>query len=157
MPAKHERLKQLQAFEYYYSLGPKRTLKDVAAKFGYSIPTVSSWSATFDWKNRVTERDKEVIQKQVEETDRQIWDDLREYRQIIKDTIDLYSAKLKINKIPTPTILDVVRLMNLDLNVSGVLDHGTINKIIGEDASNGNGGVNIYLDVNVPKEDDEDT
>lgn len=44
---------QKKAFEYYISLGPTRTLKDVADKFGYSKQTIYNWSSRFNWKERV--------------------------------------------------------------------------------------------------------
>jgi len=51
---------QRKAFEYYYSLGDKRTYLQVAKKFGISIQSVKLWGRRFSWKKRLSEREVEV-------------------------------------------------------------------------------------------------
>ena len=38
-----EKLKHKEAFEYYYSLGDKRTLKKVSLQYTCSVPGVKKW------------------------------------------------------------------------------------------------------------------
>jgi transposase len=49
-----------KAFEYYYSLGEKRSYKDVAKHFGYSIQSLKLWGREFAWKRKLKEREGEV-------------------------------------------------------------------------------------------------
>ena len=59
----HER-----AFEYYYALGEKRSYGKVAEKFGASLSAVKLWGKSFRWKQRVRERDLEVVRQMASRT-----------------------------------------------------------------------------------------
>ena len=49
-----------KAFEYYYTLGESRSLPKVAARLGVSLASVKLWSRSFDWHQRLNDRDAEV-------------------------------------------------------------------------------------------------
>ncbi|MCP4582097.1 MAG: hypothetical protein GY839_10795 [candidate division Zixibacteria bacterium] len=49
-----------KAFEYYYSLGEKRSHQKVATKMKVSLSSVKLWGAQFNWKGRVQQREAEV-------------------------------------------------------------------------------------------------
>jgi transposase len=49
-----------KAFEYYYSLGEKRTYQAVAKHFGFSVQSVKLWGREFAWKRKLKEREGEV-------------------------------------------------------------------------------------------------
>jgi len=51
------------AFELYYSLGAGRSYKRVANKVGVSPSTVKLWSRSFDWRQRIRERDANVARQ----------------------------------------------------------------------------------------------
>jgi hypothetical protein len=55
-----ETLKHTQAFEYYYSLGEKRSLPQVARKFTISETSVKKWSQAFSWQDKLQCRDERV-------------------------------------------------------------------------------------------------
>ena len=54
----HER-----AFEYYYSLGEKRSYERVAKEFNVSPSTVKLWGKSLRWKERLKERDLQVARE----------------------------------------------------------------------------------------------
>lgn len=54
-----ETLRHSEAFEYYYALGNKRNLLQVAKHFVVAIQTANSWSRKFSWQERVRLRDTE--------------------------------------------------------------------------------------------------
>jgi len=58
-----------QAFAHYCGLGKDRTYRAVAQRFAVSLITVERWGASFDWKRRLREQEKE-LQTAVEASDR---------------------------------------------------------------------------------------
>jgi transposase len=55
-----EKASQKQAFEAYYSLGPKRKYKNVAERYGVSVSTIKNWARHFGWQERVEQRETEI-------------------------------------------------------------------------------------------------
>lgn len=55
---KTERPHHLRAFEIYCGLGDKRSFAKVAAEMSVNIHTAKLWSASFNWKRRIAEREK---------------------------------------------------------------------------------------------------
>ena len=54
---------QQKAFEHYYSLGEHRSYRKVAAEFGVAESTVKLWGKSFRWKERIQERDLQVVRE----------------------------------------------------------------------------------------------
>jgi len=54
---------QKKAFEHYYSLGEHRSYAKVAAEFGVGESTVKLWGKSFRWKERIQERDLQVVRE----------------------------------------------------------------------------------------------
>ncbi len=52
-----------KAFEYYYSLGEKRSYEKVAREFSVSPSTVKLWGKSLRWKQRLKERDLQVARE----------------------------------------------------------------------------------------------
>jgi len=84
-----ETAKQLDAFEYYYSLGEKRTLITVAHQFNVSERTAFRWSSDFNWQSRVVERDKEINEKVQQRTNNLIFKTKAQYRQEIEENLKI--------------------------------------------------------------------
>jgi len=61
--AKTEQEHHRKAFELYFSLGPKRSYKEVAQQMSVSPSAVKLWSKSFDWQKRLGERDAEVARR----------------------------------------------------------------------------------------------
>ena len=57
-----------RAFEFYYSLGYKRTYKAVAAEFGVCVSTIKNWSHWFRWQDRLADREAEIIRQMADKT-----------------------------------------------------------------------------------------
>ena len=55
-----EELRHREAFEYYYSLGDTRTLPQVSQKFKVSLTSIKRWSGSFNWQDRIIQRDIEI-------------------------------------------------------------------------------------------------
>lgn len=53
----------LEAFEYYYSLGDKRSKQVVANKFERSLQTIRNWEKEFSWEDKIIKRDVENAKK----------------------------------------------------------------------------------------------
>ena len=51
----HER-----AFEHYFALGERRSYERVAAEFSVGSSTVKLWARSFNWQERMRERDLEI-------------------------------------------------------------------------------------------------
>lgn len=56
-----EKGKHLQAFEYFYGMGIKRTLKKLSDELDIPIATLKRWARDFNWNARVDRRDREVV------------------------------------------------------------------------------------------------
>lgn len=55
-----ETLRHREAWEYYYGLGDSRSLMQVASRFNVSVQAVVNWSKSFNWMDKVKERDARV-------------------------------------------------------------------------------------------------
>lgn len=62
-PPRIESGKHLEAFEYYFSLGDKRSHDTVADHFKISKRAVHEWSRTWNWTKRVVDREHRVAAK----------------------------------------------------------------------------------------------
>ena len=93
-----ERPKHIEAFEYYYSLGNKRTLKKVSEKYSCSIPNIKKWSRAFNWQERVKLRDiensKALENKLKPKTNKIIVNTKADYRAEIKSQLNILKALL---------------------------------------------------------------
>jgi hypothetical protein len=65
-PTKTERGTPRGAFEFYYSMGYKRTYHRVATQYQVSLSTIKNWARAFDWKVKVEDRDSEISRSPAE-------------------------------------------------------------------------------------------
>jgi len=68
---KKETPRHIKAFEYYYSLGDKRSIGKVARRFKVSYQGARKWGVSFNWQLRIAERDSKFraeIEKASDET-----------------------------------------------------------------------------------------
>lgn len=154
MAVVNETLKQIKAFEYYYKLGEKRNAKKVADKFKVSVSAVYTWSKTFNWKERVIERDKDNAKWLIEKTNSTVVQDLVEFKRIIKDSISRYADKLGKGKVDITTS-DLIRLMSMYNEILEILDDGTITELKTSNSDDNSSGVvivNTLLNVEESEE-----
>lgn len=129
MAKPRESSKHLDAFELYYTLGDNRSYAKVAEQFKVSIGTVNRWASKYSWQRRVVERDHKIALQLQRETDKQILEDKKIYRKLIRASLQSYMDNLKNNKINVNNIKDFVRLANLDIKFMESLDKGTANDV----------------------------
>jgi len=55
--------RQQEAFEFYYGLGNKRSLQQVAKRFTVSETSARKWSAKNEWQKKIAERNSSVTGK----------------------------------------------------------------------------------------------
>jgi len=59
---------QKKAFERYYELGEKRSYEKVADELGVAVSTVKLWGKSFNWTERVQDRDLQVTREVADRT-----------------------------------------------------------------------------------------
>lgn len=116
---KVETLRHKEAFEYYYSLGEKRNLIDVAEHVGVSKTAAEGWSSDFGWRDRVVQRDIDNAKKLEKKTNKAVIDEKAKYRQIIKAGIAAWVNRFQNGEIELKTVKDLECLVKLDLLLLG--------------------------------------
>ena len=114
-----EKLKHKEAFEYYYSLGDKRTLKKVSLQYTCSVPGVKKWSKAFNWQDRIELRDMNNGKKLEAKTDKAVVNSKADYRALIKKVVEEFKQKLKDKKIIISKPGDLAKMAKLDLLMMG--------------------------------------
>ena len=114
-----ETLRHKEAFEYYYSLGEKRSFKLVEGQFKVSNMSVARWSKFFNWQDRIVQRDIENGKELSKKVNSNIVNSKADYRALIRQTVELYKQKLNDGKIIINRPQDLETLVKLDLNLMG--------------------------------------
>jgi len=114
-----ETLKHVEAFNYYYSLGTKRSFKLVQREFNVSNNTVARWSKAFHWQDRIKERDRENAEKLKAKVDKAIVQSKKDYRELIGRAVKEFARKLEAGEIQIRKVDDLVALAKLDLLLAG--------------------------------------
>ena len=144
-----ETLRHQQAFEYYYMLGPERSLGKVASQFNISRPTATMWSQKLNWDQRIIERDNKNMQVIREKNDEDVVNQMEAYRKIIKASVSDYIKRLKDGKVKIDTVNDFAKLVKLDMELTGY-----IQQIINTDENNITEDDNIIFEFNGGDEDE---
>lgn len=118
----HETLKHQQAFEYYYMLGPERSLGKVASRFDVSRPTVTVWAQKLNWDQRIIDRDNKNMQTIRERNDEDVVESMESYRKIIRASVGDYIKRLKDGKVKIDTVKDFAQLVKLDMELCGYVE-----------------------------------
>ena len=156
---KVETLRHTEAYDYYYSLGEKRSYPKVALKFTVSRTSIKKWAKNFNWQKRVEQRDIENAKSIEKKTNKIIVNSKADYRAEIKTQLGILKAILNkvIKDIKKEKIIDInniddlkdvissyEKLCKLDLNLMGkAIDNEAI-KIVFE-----------IIDAKSPKNDKE--
>lgn len=111
---------QKRAFEMYYGLGDKRSLKAVAETIGRTERTVAGWSRSFNWVARVTQRNIENAKnKQEEAINTQLTDVRTRYKVVINNLMAELSQRVVKGEFKVKNITDFEKLVKLDLLLMG--------------------------------------
>ena len=111
---------QRKAFELYYGLGDKRSLRAVAETIGRTERTVAGWSRAFNWVARVTQRNIENAQNSNEaKITAELTDVRTKYRILINNLMADFSKDIAQGKVKVKNINDFERLVKLDMLLMG--------------------------------------
>lgn len=118
---KKESLLMAEAFEYYYAMGDERNLAKVAEKFECTDTTVGNWSTSFNWQERVQQRDMLIAGEMQKKTIKEIAKTKANYRKIVSVAIQKFSKKLLEDDggVDLTHIADLEKLVKLDLLLMG--------------------------------------
>lgn len=127
-----EKTRHLDAYEYYFALGDKRSSNAVAKKFKVCVHTIYKWRINFKWDKRVDKRNKSIAKRVEQQVDtgivkskithrQELSDNLKMIQEVIATAIDPNTGLLRIN-VRTPTDLTNLmqayeRLVRLDLDI----------------------------------------
>jgi hypothetical protein len=112
---------QKEAFEIYYLLGDKRSLKAVASKIGRTERTVAGWSRQFNWVDRVSQREIEERKNSDSTTTilAQTIDIKTRYRIMVNNLMAQASRKIARGELSIKNVQDFERVVKLDLLLMG--------------------------------------
>ena len=111
---------QKEAFEIYYGLGEKRSLRAVAERVERTERTVAGWSRAFSWVDRVSQREIENAKNMGGEAlNSQTTDVKTRYRIVMNNLIAKATAKIADGTLAIKNIQDLERVVKLDLLLMG--------------------------------------
>lgn len=125
-----------EAFEYYYSLGDKRSLDQVARHVLKTPCTVSNWSSSFNWQKRVQQRDIDVAQQLQVRNIKEIANTKANYRKVLQALVKKFIDNLQADKVEMNKVGDLERVLKLDMLLMGEVSEITqVNQQHGLNAS----------------------
>lgn len=110
-----ETLKHKEAYEFYYTLGDKRSYLLVARQFTVSTTSVKKWAVAFNWQRRILERDRELGQRLEKVTNKSIVEEKARLLSVVKGSLNKFIERLKSGAIVPNSIADLDRLVKLYL------------------------------------------
>lgn len=111
---------QKEAFEIYYHLGDKRSLKSVAKEVDRTERTVAGWSRAYSWVDRVKQREIEDARNvggnalNIKTTDIKT-----RYRVLMNNMIAKASVAMAEGKLAIKNVNDLEKIIKLDLLLMG--------------------------------------
>lgn len=113
---------QREAFELYYSMGDRRSLKAVSEKVGRTERTIAGWSRSYNWVDRVKQREIEDAKNNAlsaSALNSQTTEIKTRYRILLNNLISLASKKVASGELNIKNIQDLERVIKLDLLLMG--------------------------------------
>lgn len=119
---------QKEAFELYYHMGDKRSLRAVAEKIERTERTVADWSRAFSWVDRVKQREIEDAKNMGGNAlNSQTTDVKTRYRILMNNLIAKASQKIAKGELGIRNVQDLERVVKLDLLLMGEATDNTSN------------------------------
>lgn len=109
---------QREAFEIYYQLGDKRSLRAVSEQIDRTERTVAGWSRAFSWVDRVSQRELEE-KKEHDEILAQTVETKTKYRIMINNLMAMASRKIASGELKIRNVQDLERVIKLDMLLMG--------------------------------------
>jgi hypothetical protein len=113
-----ERDHQKRAFELYYSLGTRRSYRQIAEQLHVSLSTVKLWSRSFYWRNRVAERDAEAARQIVDRPPPASSGSVEQNTKIVRMAMVRLAKAIADGRVRM-TMADLDRLIKLDRYLNG--------------------------------------
>lgn len=112
---------QREAFEIYYQMGDKRSLRAVAEKVDRTERCVAGWSRTYNWVDRISQREIEEAKysDNMDEILAQTVASKTSYRIMISNLMKQVSRKIARGELAIRNIQDYERMVKLDLLLMG--------------------------------------
>lgn len=111
---------QKEAFELYYHMGDKRSLRAVAEKIERTERTVAGWSRAYNWVDRVKQREIEDARNMGGNAlNSQTTDVKTRYRILMNNLIAKASKSITEGKLAVRNVQDLERVVKLDLLLMG--------------------------------------
>ena len=124
---------QVKAFEYYCTLGRKRSYKKVAEKFEVSKKTIAEWAQKFNWQRRVQVRNTEINRELEKEGKKRNMD----YKEELIQDVDNVSEIIRTSILTTLELIkneqiefETIKSTNQFLQLAGALDRLTKLKLM---------------------------
>ena len=119
---------QKEAFELYYHMGDKRSLRAVAEKIERTERTEAGWSRAFSWVDRVKQREIEDAKNMGGNAlNSQTTDVKTRYRILMNNLIAKASKQIAEGKLVIKNVQDLERVVKLDLLLMGEATESTSN------------------------------
>lgn len=120
---------QREAFEIYYGMGKKRSLRAVADRVDRTERTVAGWSRAFHWVDRCYQREIEDAKAGDvrKEALAQTTDIKTRYRILMNNLIAKASNQISEGKLVIRNVQDLERVVKLDLLLMGEPTDNTTN------------------------------
>lgn len=111
---------QKEAFELYYHMGDKRSLRAVAEKIERTERTVAGWSRSYNWVDRVKQREIEDARNLGGNAlNSQTTDVKTRYRILMNNLIAKASKNIAEGKLAIRNVQDLEKVVKLDLLLMG--------------------------------------
>ena len=112
--ATQEGFEQRMAFETYYKMGDKRSLRAISNKLSKPLITVEKWSSKFRWIPRVKERERQAAEYLLmQKSAKDEAETKQKHLTLVDATIGQWSKKLVEGGIQLKTVDDLQKLVNL--------------------------------------------
>ena len=96
----------IEAFEYYFALGPGRSYRDVAEHFGASKTAVANMAEREGWQQRIAEREEKVRQESEQKSNESIE--------------EMRARHLKLLRLMQHKALEVLQRAPLERTIDGI-------------------------------------
>tara|TARA_R100000808_G_C2115447_1_gene128232 strand:- start:451 stop:1059 length:609 start_codon:yes stop_codon:yes gene_type:complete len=107
------------AFNFYYSMGSRRSYKKVAEMFNVDVALVKQWASDLNWRMRVTETDMDMRRKVNNELMGELQSIKVKYKRMILNLLDTAFDDILEGDLKVSSIADLERIVKLNLLIDG--------------------------------------
>ncbi len=106
-------IKHLDAFELFYSMGPKRSYVKCAEQLGVKYKTLERWANVEKWREEAKLRDSEVIKANREQLRKDKAAKFEDLQTVADSGLALFIDKLQKGKVKCETIKDLKSIVEI--------------------------------------------